>query len=86
MNPVRAASAGAVIRGIGSKMAAEGVTNAGQDAVSQAGQTVNTPGGLKIDPKEVVASGIAGAATGGTIGLPRAVADLNNRTSLFRFR
>lgn len=51
-----------------------GASTAGQDALTQAGTTVATPGGLRVDPERVIEAGIGGLATGGALAAPRAVA------------
>lgn len=59
------------------KAGMEAATEAAQDVVGQAGTTVGTPGGLKVDPRQTLAAGMVGGVAGGAFGTPRALADVN---------
>lgn len=61
--------------GVGEKALAEGATEAAQSAVSQAGQTINTPKGLNIDFNQALAEGVLGSAGGGMFAAPRGAKD-----------
>lgn len=86
--PARVASAGArgaaqAVGNAAKTAAVEGATNAAQDVVSQVGQTIGTDGGVSVDPKEALGSGVLGGAAGAALGSPRLARDL---TGAARFR
>jgi hypothetical protein len=87
-NPARIAGTGlAGVAGagleVGKKAGLEAATSAAQSAINQAGTTAGTKGGLRIDPTDVVDSGIVGGVTGGAFSAPRGVKDTISAT---RFR
>jgi len=59
----------------GATAATEAAAAAGQSGVSQAGATVGTPGGLKVDPTQMADAALSGGAAGGMFSGPRASAD-----------
>jgi hypothetical protein len=82
INPAKVASTG--IRGVaeaGGKLAATGGIETGvgaaQDVIGQAANTVDTPGGLRVDPKQALGSGLINGMTGTGLASVKAGADVN---------
>lgn len=90
VNPTRSAATG-LVEGVGSAAARlpgtatlQGGTNYAQDILEQAGNSIGTEKGLKVDPERATAAGFTGALTGGAVsGLKGVVKDI---PSAVRFR
>jgi len=55
------------VSGVAKAAGKEGLTEGAQSAVEQTGSTVDTPGGVRLDPGQIFSEGLAGAgAAGGT--------------------
>ena len=66
------------LRKLAGTAALEGTAGAGANTVGQVGQSVGTPGGIKIDPTQVADAAAGNAITGGALAaLPAARASLN---------
>jgi hypothetical protein len=62
-----------------------GAGGAGSNVINQAGLTVGTDKGLTIDPSQIPEAAVAGAATGGTLGLPKLAGDAVRAGTLSKF-
>jgi hypothetical protein len=60
---------------VGKAIAAEGVTNAAQEGISEAASTAGTDKGLSLDAQAIKAAGLMGAIGGGVFGGARGVRD-----------
>lgn len=58
---------------VGKRAGLEGVTSGAQSAVNQAGTTIDTPGGVRVDGKQVLGDAILGAGTGGAMSTGHAI-------------
>jgi hypothetical protein len=54
----------------------EGATGAAQNALGQAGMTVGTEGGLKVDPAQVAEGGVGNAILGGAMQTPKMLSNI----------
>lgn len=63
----------------------EAGVGAGQSAVGQAGRTVGTDKGLRVDPVEVANAAATSGLTGGVMATPRAVAETHNAVKYREF-
>ena len=85
VNPERVTGVGlkAVAQAAGKLMktaGTEAATGGAQDAISQAGTTIGTPGGLSVDPHEVGGAALTSGAAGAVAGTPGLIGDASTAT------
>ena len=70
MTATGAAGALQALKKLGVTAGAAGAGGAGQSVVGQVGQSVGTPGGVKVDPSQVADAAIGTGLTGGALAVP----------------
>jgi hypothetical protein len=86
--PVTAAGvrgAAQALKKLAGTAATEGAVGGAQNVVGQVGDTIATPGGVSVDPREAAGAAALGAGTGVAFGGPRAVRDTVNSGRLAGF-
>lgn len=64
------------LKTLGVKAADNAVASGGQNLIAQAGKTIGTDKGLRIDPIEALDSAAGGGVTGGAFGAPKSLSDM----------